>query len=356
MGNLSGIPSRARRIEAFWNRITLVVGCAAIVAIVGSVVVVITKQAIRTPEVEADSFTGELTSWSGRTDSPDALMDAFTAQMVESRKVARAAQDAKKLLSQMANGAAPATSVKPTDSVSLNEVIAQPPVAMGIDDIDAKRERISQRLSAFFEAPTLEAKLALIRDPQRVKPLMVSYYAREPMPTWKFRGLGRAVRVAEPGYRFGYVQALFEDASPATLIVEETPTGEFLLDWECMVRYGELSWTDFLRMRPEEPKLLRLIASKPSTITPPGAEGSPTAQWIELRHPAESGTVLGYFDRNDPKYAQLLEQLQQGQWKDVPVTLRLCYPSGPTSLMTEGVRIADVEGKGWLILGVKTSS
>jgi len=54
-------------------------------------------------------------------------------------------------------------------------------------------------------------------------------------------------------------------------------------------------------------------------------------EWLELRHPAESGTVLGYFDRNDPKFAALVQQLEMGQWKDVPVTLRLCFPAAPSS-------------------------
>ena len=45
-----------------------------------------------------------------------------------------------------------------------------------------------------------------------------------------------------------------------------------------------------------------------------------------------------------------MEQLELGKWKDVPVTLRLCFPSAPTKLEGLGVHIAGVEGKGWLIL------
>jgi hypothetical protein len=60
--------------------------------------------------------------------------------------------------------------------------------------------------------------------------------------------------------------------------------------------------------------------------------------------------VLGYFDKSDPKFGSLVEQMQLGKWKDVPLTLRLCYPMPPTPLGQPSVRIAGVEGKGWLIL------
>lgn len=216
--------------------------------------------------------------------------------------------------------------------------------------MDGKRAAIAAAVEAFFKAQTIESKLERSRDPVRVKPLMVSYYAREPMPVWKWRGLGKLFRVEEPGYRFGFVQALFDDATPASVVIEETADGRFLVDWEGFVRYGELGWADFLRIRPVEPKLLRVIASKVAGSAGVADQASPTSQWLELRHPAETGSVLGCFNPTDPKYASLVEQLEQGKGKDVPLTLRLCFPTIPSRLDGIGVQIAGVEGKGWLIL------
>jgi hypothetical protein len=227
---------------------------------------------------------------------------------------------------------------------------SEPAVPSGIEDIDNKRDAISLVLEKFFTTSSIDEKAQWIRDPQRVKPLMVSYYARSPLPQYHWRGVGKLVRVDEPGYRFGFVQALFEDSTPASLVVEETADGRFLIDWEGLVRYGELSWADFLHMKPVEPKLLRVIASKVEGTPLVAALAPQSSQWLELRHPGESGTVLGYFDRSDPKYAKLVQQLEQGQWKDVPVTLRLCFPATPSKLEQLSVHIAGVEGKGWLIL------
>ena len=325
-----GRGSRARRAEEFWNRITLLVGCGAVVGIVAAVIVVISQQVMRPPMVDeeyvAASFHQEQPNptWSGVAKSDAALLNA-------------------------ASKTKPTEPVPAATAVSLSDIPQAEPVVAGIENIDSKRELISQALERFFKAESPDQRLPLVRDVERVKPLMMSYYSREPMPALRWRGVGRMVRVDEPGYRFGYVQALFEDAKPTNVIVEETDDGRYLVDWECFVRYGEVAWSDFLRMKPVEPKLLRVIASKPATA-PSMSTGK--SEWLELRHPAESGTVLGYFDRNDPQLATLVQQLEQGQWKDVPVTLRLCFPADAAAPQRSGagVQIAGIEGKGWLIL------
>lgn len=111
----------------------------------------------------------------------------------------------------------------------------------------------------------------------------------------------------EPGYRLGYVQAMFTDAPPASLIIEEKENGSFVVDWESYVRYGELQWRDFLKMQPSQPKLFRVIASK--------AEKTGTAatdsrlEMIELKHPEEEGTVFATIDEGDPELAPVVQQL-----------------------------------------------
>jgi len=337
-------------MDEIWGRITFLIGCGAVVGIVASMIFVISHQVFKPRPVDQDALSevgrsdAKVGSWSGKVKSDPALMDIAKSKLRE-----KPVADAKP---------APVPTTVDAPSMGLGSAVTAPPTQLskvepqptGIEDIDSKRDAISTALEKFFNAPDIASKEAMVRDPQRVKPLMISYYAREPMPRWKWRGVGRMVRVDEPGYRFGFVQALFEDSTPARLIVEETADGRYLVDWEGLVLYGELSWGDFLRIKPVEPKLLRVIASKAEDSPSVAALAPPSSQWLELRHPAETGAVLGYFDRNDPKYAKLLEQLELGQWKDVPVTLRLCFPVTPTKLEGMGVRIADVTGKGWLIL------
>ena len=338
-------------MDEFWNRITFLIGCASVVAIVAVLIWKVSVEVFKVSPVDEEVLAGLANNdpkakyWSGKVNSSPALMDSLNHRELSSPKTT--------LPSPPVVSAAPSPS-----SISLNSAITAPPetlpkampVVSGIEDIETKRDVISSALEKFFSATSIDEKVAFVRDPQRVKPLMVSYYSRAPMPQYRWRGVGKMVRVEEPGYRFGFVQALFEDSTPASIVIEETSEGRYLVDWEGLVRYGELSWTDFMRMKPIEPKLLRVIATKAEGTPSISALAPASSQWLELRHPAENGTVLGYFDRNDPKYARLMEQLELGKWKDVPVTLRLCFPSAPTKLEGLGVHIAGVEGKGWLIL------
>lgn len=220
------------------------------------------------------------------------------------------------------------------------------PAVNGIANLEAKRELIEQAVKGFVEAMTVEDKLAFVRDPERVRSLMIDYYSRQPPSKMRWKALGWTLTVDEPGYRFGYVQAILEENSPVSLIIEEMGNGSFRVDWESSVRYGELSWQDFLRMKPLQPKLFRVIASKSEGTPWPSATSE--EEVLEIKHPAEAGVVYASFDKRDPGLAPMVQQLQVGKWKEVPLTLRLCYP-GPAA-DHRSVRIAGVVGKGWLIL------
>jgi hypothetical protein len=177
---------------------------------------------------------------------------------------------------------------------------------------------------------------------------MENYYRSHPMSPPRWKNLGWLMSVDEKGYRFGYAQAVFDDAEPISVVIEETGEGKYRVDWESSVSYGELDWKEFLKVRPAEPTLLRVIASKSDAAPDEANKGQ---EIIEIKHPAQEGTVLASFDRNDPKFQPLIEQLQSGNWKDVPLTLRLCFPGTPSTGGTSlGAKIANIEGKGWLIL------
>jgi hypothetical protein len=206
------------------------------------------------------------------------------------------------------------------------------PNVNGIANIEAKRIEIEAVIRGFFESNSIDMKLVFARDSMRVRPLMENFYRSHSMTPPRWKNLGWLMSVDEKGYRFGYAQAVFDDAEPISVVIEETADGKYRVDWESSVSYGELDWKEFLKVAPEGT----------------AAEGQ---EIIEIKHPAQEGSVLASFDRNDPKFQSLIEQLQSGNWKDVPLTLRLCFPgtssTGGTSL---GAKIANIEGKGWLIL------
>jgi hypothetical protein len=359
----------------FWNTVTKLVGCIAVMTIVAVVMVVIVENMMARPPVDEDylrAAAGEdlpYARWSGDPRQEKSLFERAAEHLSAREREERdkeierlAEQKAAERLANLetlknlpvgamplaANGSTAPGAGSGGESSTGGVVAAAAP--NGILDIESKRPKIAPAVEAFFAAKDVEAKLPYVRNPERVQPMMAAFYKREPMHSYKWRGLGWVVSVAEPGYRLGYVQALFEDATPSSLVIEELPNGEFRVDWEGFVRYGELAWKDFLQLRPVEPTLFRVIASRPSAVPVTGATPTTSPEWLELRHPAEQGVVLGYFDKADPNLQSLQKQLTDGNWKDVPLTLRLCYPAPPSLTTQPNVRIAGVEGKGWLIL------
>lgn len=212
----------------------------------------------------------------------------------------------------------------------------------GIERLEEKRPQIETALRAFFKAATVEDKLAFARSPERVRPLVHSYYSQRPFQARTLTGLGTCQSVAEKGYRLGYIQALFAKETPLSVIVEEQTDGQFRVDWESLVRYGEMEWETFLREKPTRPILLRVIASLPAD----GGEGD--GEWLEVRSPGQEPALKARFDRQNPALKPLIDQLQLGGWKNVPLTLRVCYSESKSN--ADSAQIVGCEGKGWLIL------
>lgn len=322
---------KARQRELVLSSVTKLLGCTAVIVTIAVVFRVVILKLWESPKIDPEYVQSVYDDhyshrWSGDIRSETALLDP-----------ANAPTDYGRPQSKTAGGV--------TDSPSEPSAVAAP--VAGIDDVDSKRDRIEAAVRGFFDAKTITQRLKFCRDASRIEPLMESYYQRNPLASDAWRGLGWVMPVNEPGYRFAYAQALFAEASPVQLVVEEMDSGEIKVDWESTVRYAEQDWNEFLRTKPRKPTLFRVIASKPdgSERTPSTVLGNVT---LELKHPAEDGTVNATFDGGDPKFAPLIEQMKLSEWRDVPLTLRLCYPG--RSGGEAPAQIAEVEGKGWLIL------
>lgn len=307
------------------NAVATILGCLALVVMIATVVRVVM-----------------IKLWESARVNPEYVQSVYEKDM-ERRWSGKSREQPALLGNESAGASSQATS---SPSISQKTAIGMLTSSSAIEDIESKRPKIEQTIRGFFGASTADQQLTYCRDPQRVRPLMMDYYHSHPHTPLEWKALGWLLPVEEPGFRLGYAQAIFANAEPVSLIIEEQADGSFRVDWESSVRYSELDWEEFIKTQPSAPKLFRVIASKPQN-TPPDSlpQGS---ELLEIKHPDDNNVIYAYFDRKDPKFQPLLQQLQSGNWKDVPLTLRLCYP-GPVG-SGKNARIADVEGKGWLIL------
>ncbi len=325
--------SRVRRQEAMLNSIAKLIGCTALVVTVAVVFYVIVIQLDKAGPRIDPAYVAEAAQnyrWSGAELSPKDSRLGVPRPVLAKKNEGRV----------------------PSLTNSTLGIQSKTPPSSQID-VEALRPAIEEVVRNFFLASSVAEKAACSRDRERVQPLMEIYYQTHPLSDALWQKLGWVLPMDEPGHHLAYAQSLFADGEPVCLIIERLADSALKVDWESSVRYSELDWKEFLSTRPDHPTLFRVIASKPIGTVDAATSVSVGQEVIELKHPAEQGTVYAYFNRDDPQFRPLLDQLQSGNWTNVPLTLRLCYP-GPTS-NARAVRIAGVEGKGWLILHHKRS-
>ncbi len=332
------------------NAVATILGCLALVVMIATVVRVVMVKLWESAKVNPDYVQAVYDSAHERQLKAStnlvptqALQDLPRAQAVENPGLYKASynpsQDAQNQPSNVSLAV-------PVEAPMANDISVGTPTVSSIQEMESKGQKIEAALRGYFEASTVEAKLAYVRDAARVRPLMEQFHQTSPIAAQGWKGLGWVLPVEEPGFRLGYAQATLADAEPVSVIVEEQQDGSFRVDWESSVRYGEQGWTEFIETQPTSPKLFRVIASRPRHL--PSIDAPQGSEILEIKHPDDDHVIHAYFDRQDPKLQSLVQQLQIRNWKDVPLTLRLCY-AGPVA-GSKSVRIAEIEGKGWLIL------
>lgn len=152
---------------------------------------------------------------------------------------------------------------------------AAPPVPMEPAALEA--------LEAFFEAPDLATKVALVRDGVRVRPMMHDFHETR---GHAFPSLGRV----SPG------QAAEFDGKPMVVFEVEPFSGpryfaavvwdgrRFAVDWESLTAYGTMDWVEFTEGKPATPQTMRVFLRQAGeSDRPPGYYGATSFFRIEHR-------------------------------------------------------------------------
>jgi hypothetical protein len=186
------------------------------------------------------------------------------------------------------------------------------PIAEDTDVVGEEARMARETVIRFLDAEEFEARAALVRDAERVRPLMREYYGRRGFGAEPYR---RLIDQAETGGGWMYfdmdgLQYLLvemEDYTVRVLVVEQTEEG-VKIDWESWVIYGEMEWADFKTKRPTELVLMRPIVSSSDYYNFHFADRE---KWscYRLSDPRIGGEVYGYAEKdseNDLKLAGLI--------------------------------------------------
>ena len=182
-------------------------------------------------------------------------------------------------------------------------------------------ERIHESLIAFSEAPDVETMAGVVRQPERVRPLMDDHYSRH-----GFEPLGRPrVEILRPltlGQHgdFWMATVSFGQSEKRNLIIQAGAEGDARIDWETVVCYQPMPWDDYVRARPHGTTMDFRVYLEPDSLY--SHEFRDSALWDCYKLTAlDSEEVLFGYIRSDNPSAELFRQWFRR------------YPSGPASMI-----------------------
>lgn len=211
-------------------------------------------------------------------------------------------------------------------------------------------EKIEESLTAYLAAESVEEMLPLVREPDRVRPLMDEWYASHPIKARQFEGLGVFQPFTLEGRLFWLITCLVEGEKSETLLVEQTQDGRVLVDWETHVCYQPIPWDDFVVRRPEGKAMDFRIYLQPDPGGFHSHEFRDEDEWVVYRLMAKGSDeyLFGYVPRGSELAGRIDEQVKANRGTPAALYLRLLRPEGTRS--PRGVLITEVLSNRWALV------
>jgi len=215
----------------------------------------------------------------------------------------------------------------------------------GSDEVVAALELLNQ----YWKAESWKDRLPLVFDPNRVSGLMKNYYETQEGDDPNPGELVSKARYDIDGTEILYFS--YSSSRPTgslEVAMRRGPQGRFLVDWESLVGYGEMSFKDFRAKRPVKPVMLRAYVRRFEYFN---FEFTDSAKYLCVKLTSEHG--------DDSIYAYCARQSVLGQWLESDLaatgptgfkgyTLRVSFPENAQS--NQCVQLNEVIESRWLIL------
>ena len=204
--------------------------------------------------------------------------------------------------------------------------------------------KIENAVKGFMTSGSIQNRLSFVRDPERVKPLMEKYYGNEEFEPEGFEELKRG-KIRYRG-NFFTSSVRIGDFSSGPISVERFEDGDnfsYRVDWESWVGYCEMSADDLIRVKPTEPKLVRIILRQDSYYN---YEYSDDRVWAAYRLGFRDSdrALLAYARRNSQEGEILAELFRDSE--EFLYMLKIRYPENARS--SDQVEIVELLEQGWI--------
>lgn len=206
--------------------------------------------------------------------------------------------------------------------------------------------RDEPRLEAYLEKVTrcedVNGMLPLLRQVPRLADKMDAYYAEGKIPLANFKKLLTSYPNSTAKQQVFFSMEL-QDYSRRSGVVVMDAKGEFRLDWESFVAYGDLAWEDIAKKKPTSSTLVRAVRKEHAYYN----MGFEDDEWqsFELTCLKSDKVLFGYAKRDSPLHRKLLPIGQESG--PMEVTLKIRYPEGAKA--DNLVIIDDVVQLSWVV-------
>jgi len=212
-------------------------------------------------------------------------------------------------------------------------------------DLVAEVEKV---VRSYLAADTIEDIVPLIRQPERVRPLIEKEWQTKPKVASKFRRLAMFQPATIEGKPFWVIRAEVENSPPENLLLEQTGDAEVKVDWETQVCHQPMPWNDYVSSRPSGQSFdFRVTVERDNFFS---HEFSDASKWRCFRIGAKNSVerLFGYAPA-DSEIAKFLEAYCAGApRKTASVILRLRFL--PEAGSPRGVVIEKVVAPRWVYL------
>jgi hypothetical protein len=193
----------------------------------------------------------------------------------------------------------------------------------------------------FMEATSIEELLPLVRNPDLAEGRMKKFYPDGKVTALGMSSFNTTTRVSRMGSIVG-VMVRTRDFAGKPLYFSESPSG-IKIDWESWVGWSEVSWNDFVVIKPRTPKLFRVTLS---AVQYYNFFFTDEKKWQSYRieSPDRKHSIYGYVERNSPLDVKLRPPVGM---KQTSLTLALRFPEDASS--SNQVIIDGFVAEGWVL-------
>lgn len=210
-------------------------------------------------------------------------------------------------------------------------------------------DRITAAVSEFTRSSSVDQLLKHSRDPERVRPLMMSWYGAEPPSIPDLARMNHMEPTGLPG-QFWRVKYEDEKGERSSLLAEILDNGEIRVDWETAVCYQPMPWERFVSGRPVTEGLTFRVYFEPDVPPLYSHEFQDESKWRGYRLTArdDPGFMIGYVPRGSELEEQLEDLIRRNLGAKVAACLTLEIPPGMESPC--GVLIDGLRSPNWVII------